>query len=182
MSIATITCPTGCEGDLPIVLFDVCAPDVDFGNIEKIYLTNIGNPLANVEDAAEWLTRLSNSSTDADAIRYLHVIGELPEPEQEETEISLCRTIYSDCKYQLPFEIDETNLTNHEFMRKTHCNTDYLMWFASGKYIYGGNDGIQASLRLNMTIPRECRGLKKYMGLFTWENEFPPVANENPLL
>ena len=91
MSILILpTCPDDCSG-LPAVDFDICAPELHYGEVAKVYLAAAdADDFTNVEDLAEWTTRLDDSATaTGDEIRTLTVIGELPEPEQTELTIQL---------------------------------------------------------------------------------------------
>jgi len=181
MSVQIPTCPTGCETELPEINMVVCDPDVDFGEIEKIYFTNVDNPLVDVTSAAEWASRLSNDSADTDAIRYLHVSAELVEPETPEFSISLCRKVYGNSDWTINLEIEETNDENYSWMMATKCNDTYLFWFESGKYIYGGNAGIEGQFNVNPTIPRGCNEIKKFIGTLKWNAKFPPERALNPM-
>ena len=62
-------------------------------------------------------------------------------------------------------EIDETNVTNYNFLLTTECNLKFKMWFdTSDGILYGGNEGIEASILMNLVIPRERTDVVKYMG------------------
>ena len=104
------TCPESCGGALPAVSFDDCAPAIHYGEVSKLYLANVeAANFTNVELLSEWTTRLSENSTDANAIREITVIGDLPEAERTEIAISGDRTIAGVKNFTMNFEIDETN-------------------------------------------------------------------------
>ena len=56
---------------LPPVKADICAPDLNFGEVDKIYLGNQGNPFLDWTDLAEWTARLDNEDiVDETKIRF----------------------------------------------------------------------------------------------------------------
>ena len=177
------TCPTDCAGSLPEVAFDECAPVVHYGEIEKIYIARSdAADFTNVDLIAEWTTRLSDTSADPDAIRALTVIGELPEPEQSEITISGDRTVVGFKQFTLNVEIDETNDTNYLFLLTYECNVKVKLWFETADgMLYGGNEGIDGTLRLNNTIPRERAEIAKFIGTFKWKSQFSPLRCASPM-
>lgn len=176
------TCPDDCESTLPIVEFDECAPEVNDGQIYKIYVTNIGNPLVDVTDPVEWALRLDNSDPAPDKIRTLHVIGSKPVPASDEKEISLGRKITSKKSHTVPFKIDETNQINHDFMRSMECGGNYLFWYeTSGGLIFGGNDGIVGSFLVDMEIPEAETDFILLTGKVDWKSKFTEERALSPL-
>lgn len=183
MSLVTITCPTDCNNYLPPFDMSVCDPNVDFGQIDRIYITGQGAGLSDWTDAAEWATRLDNTTEDNDnLIRYLHVAGDQPAAESTENEISLCRKVYSDKKFTLNFDIDETNITNNDAMRLVECGGTFTAWFAAGQYMYGGTDGIDVQITMNNVITRGCDSLNLISGTVKWQAKHHPEKIVNPLL
>lgn len=175
-------CPENCEGALPPVLFDDCAPEIHYGQIVKLYLANAeAADFTNVELLSEWTTRLSADSTDPDAIRELTVIGDLPEPERTEQTISGDRIITGQKQFTMNFEVDETNVVNYEFMLTTECNLKFKLWAEmSDGILYGGNEGILASVLMNLLLPRERTDVVKYMGTAKWKSQFSPLRSTMP--
>lgn len=176
------TCPTDCGDNLPPVEFDECAPVINEGRIDKIYLTNVGNPLADWTDAVEWGARLDNSAAAANSILTLNVIGEKPEPTENEQEISLGRKIVGNKTHIVNYAIDETNDTNHEFMRQNECAGQYLMWYeTSGGLLFGGTEGIEVSFTSNMIIPQSAEELITYSGKAEWKSRFTEERIPSPI-
>jgi hypothetical protein len=110
-------------------------------------------------------------------IRYLYVIGQLPEPEQTEIEVSLARKFYSDPKFTLSFEVDDTSATNYAV---ASCIVDnngaiYSAWFYNEGYIFGGDAGITATMKLSFTIPQSRTELRKILGTLVWEGSLPQM-------
>jgi hypothetical protein len=181
MSIISLPiCPTTCAGTLGSINFDECAPEVHFGEIAKLYLWVLGEvPFATQADydsAAHWNTHLSESGTTSGAIRAFTVIGELPEPELTETPISGDRIVVGYKKFTLNLEIDETNETNYNFLLLSECGGKYSMNFETADgIIYGGKDGIEATVRMNQVIPRERSGVVKIITKVTWSSKNSPL-------
>jgi hypothetical protein len=172
-----------CETQLPKPKFSLCDPEVNFGQIQKLYLTNPGYPLTDVEDLEEWTDRLSNTSDDVDAIREITVIGEKPEAEETSIQISLNRTVSGPMNHTIPFEIDETNDTNYAWMRSYQGGPrEVTFWYENeaGK-IFGGDSGIRASISVKYVTPRESTDLEKIMGSLTWKNKQDPERHASPL-
>jgi len=186
MSVNIPTCPTDCTSQVPIVSFNDCAPETHWGQINKIYLTNIGQSFDDLGQdyttSPAWLSRINNSGVNVDAIRELTVIGNLPAAETQEKEISNRRKIYSPKKYSLAFKIDETNDINYEWLRGLGCNGQYLMWFANDTHIYGGDTGIEVSIDAGLIIPENYQDLDEIQGTFKWESQFYPERTINPLI
>lgn len=182
MSYPIITCPTGCQNDVPAVSFDECNPIVDFSEVDKVYLCAINNPLADWTDATEWAARIDNSGVAANDIRELWVSGELPEPERTSTEIDNERDVWSPMKFTMPVVIYELNLTNYDFVRQLQCGGEYLMWYSSGEYMYGGTDGIEVNIKASHLItkgPKEANTLNLEI---TWDAKHNPERITNPLV
>lgn len=175
-------CPSDCGGALPAVSFDDCAPAIHYGEVSKLYLANVeAADFTNVELLSEWTTRLTADGTNPDAIRELTVIGDLPEAERTEIAISGDRTIAGVKNFTMNFEIDETNVTNYNFLLTTECNLKFKMWFeTSDGILYGGNEGIEASILMNLVIPRERTDVVKYMGQAKWRSQFSPLRSTMP--
>jgi hypothetical protein len=181
MSVVSLPiCPTDCTGALGEVSFNECAPEVHFGEIEKIYLwTDSTTPpfatQAAYDSLAEWSAHLDNSGAAVDDIRYLTVIGEMPEPEQTETPISGDRTVVGYKKFTVNFEIDETNNINYAFILDSECNGKFKANFETAdNMIYGGYQGLDVSIKLNQVIPKTRQEVVKIIGKMTWSSKNHP--------
>ncbi len=182
MSLTRIVCPTNCENWLPAVDFSNCDPAVDFGEITHIYVTGHGHPLVDWTDPAEWAGRLDDDTLNDDSlIRTLVVKGDQPPAESTEYEISNCRIIYGEKKFTINFDIDETNITNYDFMRQLECGTLFTIWYATENYMYGGTSGIDATIVANANITRGCHELNLISGTIKWNSKFHPEKIDNPL-
>lgn len=176
------TCPTGCGGILPQMEFDYCNPVLAYGQIDHVFLMAYnGECFSDWTSLTEWLARLSNTSADVNAIRFLHVIGDKPLPEREETEISLGRKVKSPASNVINIDIDDVSDLNYEFMRVSQCNTIFKMWFSAGDYLFGGVCGIDALVNLDYIIERGTKSIQKISGTITWESKYSPERCANPL-
>jgi hypothetical protein len=181
MSVLTLDpCPTNCAASLGAVSFDACAPERHFGEISKLYLwvDSATPPFANqaqYDSAAHWNTHLNNSGVAIDDIRELTVIGEKPEPEQTETPISGDRTVIGYKKHTVNMEVDETNETNYNFLLVSECNGKYKANYQTADgIIYGGYKGIDVTLKMNETIPKERTAVVKYVIKMSWSSKHHP--------
>ena len=181
MSYPTITCPTGCENDVPIISMDECNPAVDFSEIDKLYITQVDQGLSDWTDAAEWATRIDNSGVGIGDIRELWVSGEMPDPERNITEIDNDREVSSRMKLQQTIQVYETNTVNYDAVRFIQCGTRFLMWYASGEYLYGGTGGIEANIIASHQITKGSREANIIQLLTSWESDHNPERIDNPL-
>jgi hypothetical protein len=182
MSYPTITCPTGCQNDVPAISMDECNPSVDFSEVDKLYMTALNNPLSDWTDAAEWATRIDNSGTNADDIREWWVSGELPEPERNVTEIDNERDVSSPMKFTMTLQVYETNLTNYDAVRFLQCETKVLIWYSAGENLYGSTDGIEANIIASHHITKGPREANIIQLLVTWDAAHNPERITNPLI
>lgn len=181
-SVDTLICATDCTTELPIAEFSECAPILLQAQVSDIYLANDGFPLVNWENPAEWATRISNSSTDDDAIRALTVIASIADPTVTEKKISHGRTIYSPQEFTIAGRIDDNSDTNYDFMRASGCNRQYRMWYATlGGKLYGGNNGILVNLRMWETIPEDDLEYAILNLQVKWKSRLAPLRITDPM-
>jgi len=181
-AFALPVCPTGCSATLGTTENDECNPETNGAQIGKLYFTNIGNPLADWTSAVEWNGRLSDSSANADAIRTLHVVASKPVPASDEKEISLGRKVTGKKTHIVNYKVDETNITNHEFLRQNECGGNYLFWYETVEgLLFGGTEGIEASMMMDMDIPEALTDLIIFSGKLEWKEKFTEERIASPL-
>ena len=181
-AFALPVCPTGCTSDLPPTENDECNPETNGAQIGKVYFTSIGYPLTDWTSAVEWNGRLSDSGVGANAIRTLHVIGSKPVPASDEKEISLGRRVTGKKTHIVNLKVDETNDTNHEFLRKNECGGNYLFWYENLEgLLFGSTDGIVASLLLDMNIAESADEIIVNEGKFEWKSKFTEERIVSPI-
>lgn len=183
MSANTVPiCPSGCTGILPDLDFNYCSPVNAFGEITHIFLAAYdAECFTDITSLAEWLARLDNTTSDPDAIRFMHVKADKPVGERDTIETSLGRKVKSPGSYTINIEVDDVSDLNHEFMRTTSCSTTMKMWYAAGGYLWGGVCGVNAIVTLDYQIERGTKAIHKIIGTATWEAEFAPERIVNPL-
>lgn len=177
------TCPTGCAdvvASLPTVKFDDRNPEINAGEIEKIYLGVRGNPFTDWELATEWTTRLASNT--ATKIIALTVMGDKPAPTTTTKEISGGRKVTVSKDHVINATIDETNETNHEMIRKIECGGQFLAWYeTSGGLMFGGKEGIPVSIEANMVIPKgRGENMTHELGL-SWKAKFTEERIVSPI-
>lgn len=180
-----IECEEGCETVLPEVSFDLCNPDVHFGQISDVFITNIGNPLTDETDPLEWAARLALDQSNPAKIIQLQGIGDKPAAEANVIEISKGRKVSGNKNHTVNFRIDEVSDKNYEMMRKFECNKSVLAWYKTyeGK-LYGGRFGVHSagvSIAFNHVIPENAAELETLPGTLTWKSKFHPCRTDYPL-
>jgi hypothetical protein len=161
---------------------DECNPAVDFSEVDKLYLTQIDQPLADWTDAAEWASRIDNDGTDVDDIREIWVSGELPEPERNVTPIDNEREVSSPNKFSLTLQVFETNTVNYDAVRFIQCGTRFLAWYSAGAYMYGGTNGIEVNVIASHIITKGAKEANVIQLVVTWEDKHNPERIDNPLI
>lgn len=177
-------CPAGCGTANPAVDFDECAPELHYGEVAKLYVANAtATAFTNVESLVEWTGRLSESlNITGNEIREMTIIGELPEPEQTELSISGDRTVVGFKSFTINFEIDETNDINYRWLMTLECNMKFKFWYETADGImYGGNEGLEGTIRANQIIPRERTELAKFIGTAKWKSQMSPLRSVSPM-
>lgn len=185
MACEEIICPDGCAAELPVVEFDLCNPDVHFGQVSSVFITNIGYPFTDITDPAEWATRLGLLSSNPAKVIELIGIGDKPAAEANIIEISKGRKVSGNKNHTVNFKIDEVSDLNYEMMRTFECNKSVLAWYKTyeGK-LYGGNNGVHAagvSIQFSHVIPENAAELETLPGTITWKSKFHPCRNDYPL-
>jgi hypothetical protein len=181
MSVITVpTCPTTCIGVLGSIDFSNCAPETHFGEISRMYLWALTDvPFASqaeFDSAAHWATHVNGSSVTAGSIRQLIGIGELPEPEMTITPLSNDRQIVGFRKFNMVFDVDETNETNYNWMLTSECGGKYKMCYETADgLIYGGYQGIEVSIIVTQPIPKTKQEVVKLIMKPTWFSKFDPL-------
>lgn len=183
MSRVDPTCLDGCDVRPPGLSFTDCDPEVHEGEIDRLYFMALnGNPLIDWTNLAEWNTRLSNTSLDINAIRFMNVVGEKPAAEGETIKISRNRKIVLQKVHTINYDVDETNQENYDALRQKECGGNFVWWYqTAGGLLFGGNDGIEAFGDENDVIPKDRAELNLFVGVLTWDYKFHPERTTNPM-
>jgi hypothetical protein len=186
------TCEATCEEyTLPVVQSEYCPATMtlELGEIKRILLAEIDpvtkgpkNGPTDWTDVDDWDTAISNSG--AGAVRSLHGIGDLAEPEGKTLVVHDAQEINVEDKYTLVFDVMDTNTTNYAAARSmSGCKGQYKLWYETrGNFLYGGQDAITVNI-LRVTKPQE-RGdgysvIKIYM---KWISKCLPERVVSPFL
>ena len=71
---------------------------------------------------------------------------------------------------------------NYNFLLTYECNVKVKLWFETADgLLYGGNAGLEGTLRLNNVIPRERTDVAKFIGTFKWKSQFSPLRCASPM-
>lgn len=179
-----IVCLDDCSFDIPAVSFADCNPEVNLSQIAKIYMAQ--PDAAGFTDwtlAGEWVSRISSDSTDVDAIRAITVIADKPIPETTSKTISGNRIVVTDKKHTINFDVDESNVTNHEFARGGKCIRQVKMWYETiGGLLFGGNSGIDATFTIDMNLSRSEGDIILYQGNLKWSSTDLEERTTSPIV
>jgi hypothetical protein len=175
-----ITCSGTCEQELPEISFNECEPDVSYGQVARMRLTNLENPLTDETDPTEWTARMAASG--ASKIIELVGIGDKPAEESNVLDISLGRKVSGNDNFTINFKLDELSDLAYELYRKFKCGKIVLGWYITlnGK-LYGGNKGIPMSVTAAHVIPESSQELEYIQFTFTWKSKTPPCRTDDPL-
>lgn len=172
-------CPTDCTAVLAEVLFSDCAPTIVASEIKRLFIAKAdAEPFTAIGTASEWTTRLAPEGD----IRELIVIGDKPAPAGVVKDISNARKYVVGKDHTVNYTIDDVTPENYEFMRSTECGGKYRLWYEThGGFIYGGNEGILASLTMDAVLNRGLDEIETLAGVATWRSRFSPERIVSPI-
>lgn len=186
------TCPESCSvQEAPDFSINSCVDSITLyeSEISTLYFvgvdaTDCTEPAAKPADwtqAADWVTVLSN--TEDGKIRFINVIGDMPEPEQTITVLSGGREKVGMKTFLLNWDLDEFNPTNYTGMRKLECGFTGFFWYGTrGGLLYGGPKGIKASVtKVNNPKERGDNVYEKILGQIKWMAKCHPPMIVSPI-
>lgn len=183
--ICPIDCPQSCADLLPKVKFDDCVPDLNYGEIEWLYLGRYGYPFQDWTTASEWAARLVPSGRTPnkhDSIISLRGIGSRPKPQENIITISGGRKVALPSVVTLNFSMDETNAENHLALRMLQCDSfnNLAMWYETrdGQF-HGGNNGIRCFVDPDYIIPEDFNQLIKWETQLVWDATHTECRTKN---
>jgi hypothetical protein len=151
-----------CTTTLPAVSFVDDCPTIKRGQIYKLYTTRATaiDVLDDVEDLAEWTGRIDQDAAVslpavACAIREWSGIGSLAEGEVTDIEIPLDLTYSFTGNQPLTFTVYDMTTENiaAAIAIRDAGTVQMKVWFQADDLIFGGNSGINGSMRANLVIP-----------------------------
>lgn len=143
-------CPIDCD-DILIAVPTFGCEQVNNEGITRILYSN--SPLVS-GNLTEFNNRLSNSSTDSgQAIRFLNdVSASLPRVEASFKTSQKGSAIPLDGDYVISFPIEDDSDPSFDYFKQFQCGAKKTFWFISGKHMYGGLSGIQATMLASYEI------------------------------
>lgn len=177
-SLDTLICPTDCTSNLAEFSFSDCNPTYVASQINYVYLTNVGYPLVDWTNPAEWAARMA-LTTEPNAIRRLRVIGSLPLPTSTTKDVP-GGIIQGPKTYVLTADIYDISDANWDAARALGCNGNYLMYFSVlGEKMFYPGTSVSVNMQPNITNSKDDYVL--LTGTFTWTTKFMPLMIANPL-
>jgi hypothetical protein len=180
-----IDCTTDlCGVSIPVMEFSNCSPQVRAGGITRIYMMNPDElDVFDWADPADWAARVSNTDATVTAIRELTVVGDMPLSEATERTISDNRTSVINRDRTLNFYIDDISFLNYEWSRQMDCGVSGKFWFVGddGTLLYGGQEGIDASITIDLEIPEDITDIQRLRGTLRWKSKVKPAMIANPI-
>lgn len=178
------TCSASCDADLPVTNFSDCNPEALFSEIQRVFIAkSSAAPFTNWAAAAEWTTRLSQTSVVGnDYIRPLTVIGDKPAAASVSKDISNGRKVVIGKDHTINFTVDDVSQENYEFMRALECGGQFRIWYeTAGGKMYGGNEGILINVDANLVDNRGREETETINGVITWRAKFHPERTDSPI-
>ena len=83
--------------------------------------------------------------------------------------------------FVINFDIDDVSDDNYELMRFLECNVVVKMWFSANEVLFGGTEGIEATVQAKYQIERGQKSVQKIVGTIKWEAKFSPERTTNPM-
>lgn len=177
-------CNNDCDSALGAVEFNYCNPEVNPSEIRRIFLSSSGaSPFSDWAEATEWLTRINQTDTeDKNAIRVLTTIASKPAPSQVTKELSDGRTKVVRKDHSMNYLVDENNDVNYEFFRQLECSGSVRLWYETmGGKIYGGNEGISATMSGDEILNSGADEIAIFEGVITWKSKYSPERTNSPI-
>lgn len=172
-----------CTYTLPAVSINDTCQTIKKGQIYKLFFTRptSADVLADFTDPAEWTTRLDQDDaipvSGAAKIRELSGIGSTDAGDVTDIDIPM------DQIYSIPgnkvinfrvYDLTAANLAACITLRDAGT-TQQKIWFVADDLIYGGNSGINGSMRADIVIPEGRTDLQYWQITFTTKNSLNAI-------
>lgn len=174
-------CPTDCGTPLPVMSFnEFCDPCFFASEIQYLLIAKgTAAPIADLSSSAEWSARISNTSTDDNAIRRVIVIGDIPASTQQEYVGSLQRRKVLSRTQTLNFDVDDTCDQTYEAFRALQCGGSVMVWAVTKSgHLLGGSFGLgegkPVTITVNFLFNRGEAEVQRIQAVLTWEGLFSP--------
>ncbi|MFT3704633.1 MAG: hypothetical protein QM802_19870 [Agriterribacter sp.] len=177
------SCPENCLTDLPIVTVDNCNPIIVKSGINILcFAKKSADPFTDWTSPTEWSARLSNSSTNENAVRFILGTGSMPAGSKQEItyQVNKKRTISK--SRTLTFTVEEANATIHNLIRMLECGGEYRFWWGTiGDRFYGGNEGVISGYDANLVLGSGENDYEQRIIELSWEDKFTPEMCTSPI-
>lgn len=187
------TCPADCSvQQAPVFSINNCVDSIALyeSEISVIYFVGVDDDdctepaakPADWESASNWASVLSN--TDNDKIRFLNVIGDMPEPEQQITTMSGGREKVGAKTFLVNYDIDEFNDDNYTAHRQLECGFTGFFWYGTkGGLLFGGPKGVKATVVKSFSPHERGENIyQKIVGQIKWKSNCSPAMIVNPIV
>ncbi len=177
-------CPDDCDFDLGSVAYNNCAPKIYASQLKRIFVAKVGStPFTDITDEAEWHTRLSQTGTVAGYIRALTVTGGKPAPANVTKVIDNGITVGIGKDHTLNFITYQVTDENYEFMRKTECSIQVLLFAyeTMGGKMYAFPQGQVVTIVMDDVLGDGDDDVENLTGVITWRSKFSPARFDSPI-
>lgn len=181
--MANPQCPENCLTDLPIISVASCNPIIVKSGINILMFAKVSAAaFTDWTSPSEWATRLSNSSTSDDAIRFILGTGSMPAGSKQEITYQVNKKMTIGKTRTLTFTIEEANDTIHNLVRIIECGGEYRVWFGTvGGYMYGGNEGVIVGTDANLVLNSGENDFEQRIIDLSWDNRYTPERCLSPI-
>ncbi|MCC3159672.1 hypothetical protein LJ737_20695 [Hymenobacter sp. 15J16-1T3B] len=182
-SVDNPTIPADCASfPAPTVLFADCASSADIGRGGFGWVVFSKQPFAAAPSLTEVTTRLA-ANDDTKMIVFKLSEGGMPAVDAPELQYGNDTISAGPADRTIDVTILETNSTNVEFARLTQAGGGYSgHWWPvtlDGKYMRGGQNGINGRLKLNSVIPTGRDDARTLTGQIRFRSQFEPKQGAN---
>lgn len=166
--------------------FNYCDPGYVFGEIENIILSPLevesGSPFpADWRDTSDWDALLTAPTGQTPIAHKLPVIGTLGEPDRTDIPTSNYRHAYPPKRYNMTVMVDDLSDEAYENLRHL-TNVTVRMWYESGGYLFGGEQGIEVDVDSFPVIEEGEDSLHKFHVHMTWRAKEAPARTPSPFV
>lgn len=163
--------------------FNYCEPNFVFGEIEEIIVapleTETGDPFpTDWQDEDAWDLLLAPSGSSPVAYK-IPVRGTIDEPDRPEVDASKYRKAYPPKRYNLSSTADDLSDKAYAGLREMQ-NKRVRVWWISGGYLFGLEEGIEADVDTWLTIEEGEDSMHSYHLNLTWRSNESPNRVTSP--
>lgn len=180
-----------CTYILPAVSFNDDCQTIKKGQIYYLFMTRptAADVLTDVEELTEWTTRIDQDdvipSSGAAKIRHLRGIGSLAAGETTDIAAPLDQIYSVPGNKTLTFRVHDLTAANLAAIiaLRDAGTTQQKIWFQADDLLFGGNDGINGSMKADIVIPEGRTDLQYGEIIFTTKNSMnSAVTTPHPVL